>query len=132
MIYDPIKTALTALRSHVTDVPVASDLVGHRTGSLWVRVTLTGMTPQIRRRLDRVTFDIDVYGPSKDAAVALAMKARSFLLYSTQATSWDGVGISDAEEILGPQDLDDTVSREHRIVFSVALYMFVRRQLVQD
>jgi hypothetical protein len=126
VIYDPIKTALAALRSHVTDVPVSSDLVGHKTGSLRLRVSLTGMTPQIRRRLDRVTFDIDAYGPSKDAAVALAMDARSFLLYSTPATSWGGVGIADAEETLGPQDLDDTVSREHRIVFSVALYMFVR------
>jgi hypothetical protein len=125
-VYDPIQVVLDLLRAGIDDVPVAADLVGHENGALRVVASLTGTTVQVRHRLDRVNFDFDAYGPTKNAAVLLAMRARAVLLESGPGSSFQNVGIADVEETLGPQDLTDGVSRESRFVFSVALYMYLR------
>ncbi|GAA3473887.1 hypothetical protein [Nonomuraea roseola] len=126
MIYDPLQVGLDLLRSEIANVPVTADLVGHKTGNPRLVVSLVGITVAFKHRLDRVSFDIDAYGPNRNAALMLAMRARHVLLQVGPKSSFNGVAISDAEENLGPQDLADGVSREYRFVFSVSLYMFLR------
>lgn len=126
MIYDPLEVGLTFLRSSITDVPIAADLVGHSTSSPRLVVSVTGGGVAVRNRLDRVALDIDAYGPNKGAALGLAMRARNAFL---SGPGWsDGtVAFAETTEELFPQDLADPTSREQRFVGSYSIFVYLRR-----
>lgn len=126
MIYDPLKVAIAAVRATVKDVPVASDLIGHRTGHRRVVITLMSPSVAFNRRLDRIRIDVETYGPTKQDALMLAMRARHALLEEAPGKAFHDVVISDASGDVGPSDISDPVSREHRFFLSLDLYMYLR------
>lgn len=126
MIYDPIEVAIRVLRSGIDDIPVSGDLIGHKTGTSRIVVTLLNINTITRHRLDRVRIDVHAYGPSKAEALHNAMRARDVLLAKGPNFAHEGVAIADANNDFGPQDISDPTSREHRFVTSLDLYIYLR------
>lgn len=126
MIYDPIEIAIALLKTGISDIPVSGDLIGHQAGKPRVVVSLLNISTVYPKRLDRVRLDVHAYGPAKNTALHNAMRARHVLLTSGPNFSRGGVAIADANNDFGPQDISDPKSREHRFVFSLDLYMYLR------
>ncbi|GAA0954992.1 hypothetical protein [Nonomuraea longicatena] len=126
MIYDPIEVAVALLRTGITDIPVAGNLIGHQAGKSRVVVSLLNISNITPKRLDRVRLDVSAYGTAKHTALRNAMLARHVLLTNGPNFSYDGVAIADANNDFGPQDISDPTSREHRFVISLDLYIYMR------
>ncbi|WP_440066445.1 hypothetical protein [Streptosporangium sp. OZ121] len=81
--------------------------------------------------MDLIRIDVDAYGPDKEAALSLAMRARAAFLSSGPGWS-DGVAVfSDVTEDLMPFDNEEPVTREQRFTFSLSLYVYLRRKIVE-
>ncbi|MEU4579976.1 hypothetical protein [Nonomuraea sp. NPDC023979] len=124
MTIDPVEVALTFLKPRLPGIAVSGSLVGHATHGRHLVVTLVGGRREVRNRLDRWALDFDAYGPDKRGALQLALTARAALLEELPGRAVGGAVVADVVEDLGPSDISDSVSREHRFVFSHALYLY--------
>ncbi|MEV0823850.1 hypothetical protein [Nonomuraea rubra] len=124
MIYDPIEVAITFLKPRLPGIAVSGSLIGHATHGRSLVVTLLGGTREVRNRLDRWRLDFNAYGPDKRAALRIALTARAALLEDMPGREVGDVVVADVSEELGPSDISDPVSREHRFVFSHAIYLY--------
>lgn len=91
----------TEVAAEVDDYTVSTDLIGYTAATPWVRVWRSGGTPTHWMRLDRPEVSVEVRGPDKGTALALAAAARSALFAAQGQYSGNGLALYDVTDVEG-------------------------------
>lgn len=122
MTVDPTASVVEYLRTF-PDLPRATgDLNARTVGDPTLYIFSTGGFRMLRESMDRTDIKYEVYNQDREAAAAMALQVRKYLLSSLPGVVAGNAYVLDVGEVNQPYYDPDPTSREHVYCGEIALF----------